>query len=465
MIRKFTVCLMTCLTLLIVSSCKDEAPSPPKPSFTVNATSGIAGVTKFTFTINQVSADALTLFPYGVDHGAMGTVSIDPASFSGNQATVVFTYATVGTWQAVVRSNNHSGDGKSVKNTESDPVTITISNNQGSLDAANFTLGDYTKDAKNPVKGLKTDTVFVSKTATSRIDTIKVTLPYGVDVTKLRAIFSADQAAVVTANGTTQQSATTENNFTTPVVYTVKSADGSYTSTYRVVAIVKPVEKWTGIKAISGKLQSKSVKDRAVQGYADSVANTIAFIDTLGSAAVASTRFDSVRVNYALDGSFAVMKYGSPTGTLKVDSMINIGGNNVVLTVKSQDSTNTSKAYKVFVVDAPKMDLLFYNLKPKVKATQSEYNYVFNVLTQSDKHYDVEYIINQLPANTNVVRVDAIDGDGNVVNLGGLNDLDDIGNVNFATPVSIKVTLHNSALNGGGGLDYVVTYKASLKQN
>lgn len=463
MIRRFTVCLMTCLTVLIVSSCKDEAPSPPKPSFTVNATSGIAGVTKFTFTINQVSADAMTLFPYGVEHGAMGTVLIDPTTFSGGQTTVTFTYATVGTWQAVVRSNNHSGDGKSVKNTESDPIAITITNNKGTLDAVNFTLGDYTKDAKKPVKGIKTDTTFVSKTPTSSIHNITVTLPYGVDVTKLRAIYSADQAAVVTVGSTAQESEKTENNFTGPVVYTVKSADGSYTTTYNVTAVVKPIEKWTGIKAISGKLQSKGVKDRVLQGYADSVANVIVFIDSLNSAAVASTRFDSVRINYTLDGTFAVMKFGSATGTLKEDSLINIGGNNVVLTVKSQDSTNTSKAYKVFVVDAPKMDLWFYDLNPQVQATQSDYNYVFNVLAQPDKHYDIEYIINALPANTNVVSVDAVDGDGNTINLGGLNDTDDIGYVNFASPVMINVTLHNSVLNGG--LDYVVTYKASLKQN
>ncbi len=432
MIRKFTVCLMTCLTVLLVSSCKDEAPSPPKPSFTVNATSGTLGVTEFTFTINQVSADAITLFPYGVDHGALGTVLIDPASFSGNQAIVKFKYGTIGTWQAVVQSNNHSGDGKSVKNTQSDPVTITITNNLGTL--SNFTLADTTKNAKSPFKATNVDT--------SVPGNITVTMPYGTDVTKLTASFTTEQGAVVTVNGTAQKSGKGTNNFTSPVTYTVKSSDGTSTKTYLVTVNVTPVETYKGLKTVGGKLTSAVVKGRTVSGYADSVNNVVVIYDTLGSPA---NRFDSVRFEYATTGSFATVKYG--TAALKQDSLLDLSTNNKQITVAAQDGT--TKVYTIYALQAPKLWLSFEDLNPVVDGSNSDFNITMNVLKQSNKHYNTYYSVD-LPANTTLVSVQA----GSTAIASG----DD---VNFAKPVTFWVTVHNSTYN----IDYTVAYTASLKEN
>lgn len=68
--------------------------------------------------------------------------------------------------------------------------------------------------------------------------TIAVTLPDGTtDVTALVATFTTSPGASVDVNGTEQVSGTTENDFTSPVVYTVTAADGSkqdYTVTVTV---------------------------------------------------------------------------------------------------------------------------------------------------------------------------------------------------------------------------------------
>ena len=130
MIRKFTVCLMLSAWFL-ASSCDDEeAASPPKSSLDVNVTTGPANDTEFTFTVTQVNADAVTLYPYGIAKAVWGTITI--TDFEDGVAVVPFTYAQVGTFEAVVVSNNHTADGSSVKNSVSNAESITITSNRNS---------------------------------------------------------------------------------------------------------------------------------------------------------------------------------------------------------------------------------------------------------------------------------------------------------------------------------------------
>jgi hypothetical protein len=81
---------------------------------------------------------------------------------------------------------------------------------------------------------------FTSLAATVAIDEymkiIKVTVPYGTDVTALVATFTTTGSSVKVGS-TVQVSGTTANNFTSPVIYTVKAADGS-TASYKVTVIV-----------------------------------------------------------------------------------------------------------------------------------------------------------------------------------------------------------------------------------
>ena len=126
-IRQFAFLLFGSLVLL--NSCKtDEAVSPAVASFTVDKTAGVLNSTTFTFTIPQVSANSVTLFPYGQANGALGTVAV---TFTGGSATVTFKYAYVGTFDAVVVTNNNTTDpnGKvSIKNAVSGATTVTITN-------------------------------------------------------------------------------------------------------------------------------------------------------------------------------------------------------------------------------------------------------------------------------------------------------------------------------------------------
>ena len=68
--------------------------------------------------------------------------------------------------------------------------------------------------------------------------TISVTMPNGVDVTALVATFTTTGESV-TVGTTGQASSTTQNDFSSPVAYTITAANGT-TSIYYVTAIVAP---------------------------------------------------------------------------------------------------------------------------------------------------------------------------------------------------------------------------------
>ena len=434
MIRKFTVCLMLCLTVLIVSSCNEDAPTPPKSSLSVDSPTGVVGVTKFHFTVTHVNADAITLFPYGTAQAALGSVLIDPAKFVDGKAVVEFVYAKVGAWQAVVQTNNHSGDGKSVKNVQSEPVTVTVTNNLSTL--SGFTLTDYdTKGKKNAIKATKTDTLADRRH-------IQVTMPFGADITKLVASYTVDQAATVSVSGGADTPTdSVRRNFTSPITYTVKSQDGAKTTDYVISVVVTPAETYKGIKTFTGTLQSAAVKGRGVPAYTDSVNNIIVVYDTLGTP---TDRFDSVRVKYTLTGAFAAMNYGSVA--LKQDSLLDLSGAAKQVTVKAQDGT--SKVYSIYALQAPKLQLSFQDLTPVVMGVNNNFSITLNVLKQSSKVYATTFNVVP-PTGATLVSVKA----GNTTISSG-------DNVDFKKPVTFWVTLHNTALN----IDYSVAYTASIKE-
>jgi hypothetical protein len=143
MMRKFTTCLFIgCSTWFYLSSCNDdEASAPPQTSFTVDKFTGDANETEFTFVIDQVNAKAISLLPYGADRPSLGGILVE--NFENGKATVKFKYAEVGTFQAVVVTNNHTGDGD-VKNTYSDTETITIGSDKNELKDFSFVHGNST---------------------------------------------------------------------------------------------------------------------------------------------------------------------------------------------------------------------------------------------------------------------------------------------------------------------------------
>jgi hypothetical protein len=70
--------------------------------------------------------------------------------------------------------------------------------------------------------------------------TIAITVPYGTNVTALVATFTLSEGATAEVDTVDQDSGITENDFTSPVVYTVTAEDGSTTKTWTVTVTVEP---------------------------------------------------------------------------------------------------------------------------------------------------------------------------------------------------------------------------------
>ena len=365
--RNFALLLF--FSLLALNSCKtDEAATPAASSFTVDKTSGLLA-TKFNFVVKEVKANSVTLYPYGIAQAAWGTVPI--TSFTGGVATVTdFQYAYVGTFDAVVVTNNNTTDpnGKvSVKNTVSAVTQITITNNKGKF--SKFVV-DKSTSRNTPL-----DT-----TAKAVADTI----PFGVDIKKLKVAFTTDPFAVVTVGATAQTSGETTNDFsnslTTPVVFNVKSQNGNASTNYSVKVYQTPVEKNTDISSLSGNVTSvhsygpaPDNKQRKASGYADNTNKKAIFYLPYGSPA----DYDSIEVSYAVAGKFSVLKYGAEKPALKQGRRLDLSGNKTLVVVP-QDSAGTtpSASYTTYAVVAPKLELTFPGLPVPAATTD---NYSFNI--------------------------------------------------------------------------------------
>jgi hypothetical protein len=289
MIKRFTnYVLMGAMWFSAVSCDKDDIAAPPKPTLTVDQTSGLVGDTEFTFTISQVNADAISLLPYGLPGGDGGILV---KTFENGVATVKFKYSKPGTFKAIVRSNNHSDDGESI-NTQSDPVQVVIASDDNSITEFKF------------------DKISTKTEIDQDTRTIKVIVPYGTNLTNLKATYTASGFTIVSVGSAQQTSGTTENNFTNPVTYVVTANNGA-TKNYTVTVTVTDVEKKNTIASASAKAISKAAKDKALPVSIDNVSanasRTIVVYDTIGAP---TANFDSVRIGYKLDGTLANLKYG-----------------------------------------------------------------------------------------------------------------------------------------------------------
>ena len=423
MIRKITRYLVFTVVGLSAASCVDEEISaPPKPSFQASQSTAEVGE-EITFTINHVSADAVSLLPYGLPGD-------DPGILLSNSAegvvTVTFSYARPGTFQAIVVANNHSEDGEIVKNVQSEPVTITISSSNHSISA--FAFDD-----------LSTET-----TIDEDAKTIEVVVPYGTDVTKLKASFTASGFSTVSVGGAEQTSGTTENDFTAPKVYTVTADDGT-TSEYTVSVTVTPVDTANTIKSIAAVAVSTSADEKVLGVSIDNAARTIVIYDTLNAP---STQFDSIRVGYELDGEFAILKYGGTE--MQQDSLLSITTSRE-FEVYSQDSINAGgvQAYRIYAVGAPKLGLSFPGLipDPAAGAKPANFNIGINALGGTDVSD-----INTVPSTTAPagVTVTGIKVDGQTL-VSGMS-------VDYSEPVEFQLTVNDTNL----GVMYTVVYTVTV---
>jgi hypothetical protein len=428
--RKLFYYSLLCAVWFGANSCKDESAStPPAPSLTVDKSSGLANDTEFTFTVNNVGSDAISILPYGLDNLNKGGILV--SSFTGGQATVKFKYATIGTFNAVAVANNHSASGKVIKNTYSTPVAITISSDQNSISDFNFAgSSKVTID-----QGAKT---------------IAVVMPFrnnfvATDKTALKATFTASAFSAVTVASTAQVSGTTVNNFTSPVTYTVTSNTG-VASSYVVTVTVTPVEMVTTVKSFTATAASTGIKGKAFQGAVDNVGHTVVILDTLG---IGATTFDSVALKYALDGKFATV--GVADSTLDQGDVLDLSSS-IAMTVHSEDSVATSQDYTIYSAAAPKLKVEFLALNPQVWGYNNQgFAATLDVLNGTDVTTLATTTTFAYPAGVTPVSMTVDSGAGPVAFVSG-------GIVDFSAPVKLGLLVNDTNL----GISYTVVYTISV---
>ncbi len=420
MIKKFTYLLLTTAIGVCAISCQeDEVSAPQKPSFQADKTSAEVGES-ITFTINKVNADAISLLPYGLPGGDPGVL----VKFASDQAaTVSFSYGRPGTFQAIVVANNHSGDGETLENVKSEPITITIFSSKSSISDFSF-------------KDISSETVI-----DENAKTINVTVPYGTNVASLKASFTAASFSTVTVGGTSQQSGVTANDFSSPVVYRVTANNGT-TSDYTVTVDVTPVETANTINSVSAIAASTGAGNKSLSVSLDNTNRLIVVYDTLGTP---TNQFDSVKVGYDLDGEFALLKYNGDI--LAQNTVLDLTSMKEVA-VYSQDSSNVGgiQTYAVYATDAPKLTLSFPGLVPDPAANVKPENFglAINVLEGTD-----------VTAITTVANTDSPPGAVvSSIAANGQPFVSGVTAVDYSEPVEFELTVTDSNL----GVDYTVVY-------
>jgi hypothetical protein len=436
MMRKFTTCLMICATWFFVSSCNDnDVSSPPKSNLAVDKTSGLANETEFTFTIDQApGAASIALLPYGTANLSLGGIPV--SSFTSGKATVKFKYAQVGTFDAVVVTNNHSADGKSVKNVYSNAITITITS------------------GKNQISEFTFDKISTGTSIDQDAHTIAVDVPYGTDLTALKATFASDAFTKLSVGGAEQTSGTTANNFTNPVTYTV-TADNGDTNTYEVTVTPAAINTTATFKSFTGKETSKVNAKTLGSALADTETDLILY-DIYDSPV---ENYDSVQFSYELDNPFGALHLGTEVDKLHQDTRLDLTTAKT-LKLLAQDSASVQHAFTLHIVNAPLLTLA----KADADNTITSVNTNFTILVKALKGTvtnstipDVTFDIDEPSGvNVNSITFTDIDNPGGVTLSPG-----DSYNINFNDAVTIVLHVTDSNL---GGISYDVTYTAGLTE-
>jgi uncharacterized repeat protein (TIGR02543 family) len=208
-------------------------------TYTVVASDGSTQAYVVTITVGQNTAKALTAFNFaGLTPTITGTI-IESAKtvaltvpFGTDVTAFVATFTSTGASVKIGATVQTSG---TTPNNFTSPVTYTVVAADGSTQAYVVTVSI----GANPAKAL-TSFSFASPAATGTITesskTVALTVPFGTDVTALKATFVSTGASVKVGT-VVQTSGTTPNNFTNPLTYMVVAADGS-TQAYVVTVTI-----------------------------------------------------------------------------------------------------------------------------------------------------------------------------------------------------------------------------------
>jgi hypothetical protein len=217
----------------------------PKP-YIVTAADGTTATYTVTVTVAAASANGISSFSFAAYPASIGTITGAASPFSiavtvpsgTNVTNLVATFATTGTGVTVAAAAQTSG---TTPNNFTAPVVYTVT-------AADLTTATYTVTVTVASTSSKAITSYSFATipgangiitGTTSPFAIAVAVPNGTPVTNLIATFVTTGTSVtVVATGTQVSGAGgTQNNFTSPVAYTVHAADGT-TAIYNVTVTV-----------------------------------------------------------------------------------------------------------------------------------------------------------------------------------------------------------------------------------
>lgn len=251
-------------TTQVSGSTPNDFTSPV--SYVVSAADGSTTTYIVTVTIALNTAKELTSFKFtSALNGSAGITTDVIATINGNAITATVPYGT--TVSALIATFSTTGDSVSVGGVIQ-TSGVTANNFSGNVvytvAAADASTKDFTVAvtvAQNPAKDM---TAFSFTTATNSqahlpVDAVgtitgqqvAITVRKGTDLTVLAATFSITGASV-SVGATPQTSGITQNDFTNPVTYTVKAADGTtkdYTVTVSVFdpAVCATNPQWTPV--------------------------------------------------------------------------------------------------------------------------------------------------------------------------------------------------------------------------
>jgi len=209
-------------------------------TYTVTAADSSTSTYAVTVTVAAYTDKAITAFT--VPNQA-GTTTINESS-----TTIALTmpYGTVVT--SLVPTIAIAGESVSpaslIPTNFTSPVIYTVT----AADSSTSTYAVTVTVAANPAKAITAFTV-PNQAGTTTINesstTIALTMPYGTDITALVATFTITGSSVAVGS-TTQESGTTTNDFTSPVIYTVTAADTT-AQDYTVTVTVNPAPTTSGM--------------------------------------------------------------------------------------------------------------------------------------------------------------------------------------------------------------------------
>lgn len=189
------------------------------PSTVKNISSFSVNLPNVVFTFNGTDINATV--PYGTNvSNLIATFTNSALSTVKVGATTQVSGTTVNDFMSPVNYVVTAQD----NSTQNYTVTITVTPASNAKDITAFGL--VTPNTSGVISGT----------------TITLTVPYGTDVRKLVATFSLSNLATVKVGNNAQSNGVTQNDFTSPVSYTVTAQDNS-SQTYTVVVVISPKVK------------------------------------------------------------------------------------------------------------------------------------------------------------------------------------------------------------------------------